>query len=111
MVLSFVPSCGRCSYCLRGRQNLCEVRYGLRGNMVDGTKRLRTDGQEICHFNGLPTCGEYAVVPEDALVLGREDAPRDKLALLGRGGPTRAGAAPGLVEVAHTRLRGCVPIR
>ncbi len=99
VVLSFVPSCGRCSYCLRGRQNLCEVRYGLRGNLVDGTKRLHKDGQEICHFNGLSTFGEYAVVPEDALVLMREDAPLDKLALIGCGVPTGVGAAINTAKV------------
>ena len=99
VVLSFVPSCGRCSYCLRGRQNLCEVRYGLRGNLVDGTKRLHKDGQEICHFNGLSTFGEYAVVPEDALVLVRDDAPLDKLALIGCGVPIGVGAAINTAKV------------
>ena len=99
VVLSFVPSCGRCSYCLRGRQNLCEVRYGLRGNLVDGTKRLHKDGQEICHFNGLSTFGEYAVVPEDALVLVRDDALLDKLALIGCGVPIGVGAAINTAKV------------
>ena len=93
VVLSFVPTCGRCSYCVGGRYNLCEVRYRLQGSMVDGTKRLRKGQQEICTFNGLSTFGEYAVVPEDALVLVREDAPLDKLALIGCGVPTGVGAA------------------
>ncbi len=100
VVLSFVPSCGRCSYCLNGRQNLCEVRYGLRGRLLDGTRRLsksdrrfRTEYQEINHFNGLSTFGEYAVVPEDSLVLVRKDAPLDKTALIGCGVTTGVGAA------------------
>ena len=93
VVLSFVPSCGRCSYCVNGRQNLCEVRYGLRGRMLDGTSRLRKGDQDIHHFNGLSTFGEYAVVPEDGLVLVREDAPLDKLALIGCGVTTGVGAA------------------
>lgn len=93
VVLSFVPSCGQCAYCVKGRQNLCDARYTLRGNMQDGTKRLRKGQQEISHFNGLSTFGEYAVVPEDSLVLIREDAPLDKLALIGCGVPTGVGAA------------------
>ena len=93
VVLSFVPSCGRCSYCINGRQNLCQVRYNLQGNLLDGTKRLRSGDQQISHFNGLSTFGEYAVVPEDSLVLVREDAPLDKVALIGCGVPTGVGAA------------------
>lgn len=93
VVLSFVPTCGRCSYCVNGRYNLCEARYRLRGNLLDGTKRLHKGRQEICHFNGLSTYGEYAVVPEDSLVLVRKDAPLDKLALIGCGVPTGVGAA------------------
>ena len=94
--LSFVPSCGRCSYCISGRRNLCEVRYRPLGVLVDGTKRLRKGQQEICHYAGLSTFGEYAVVPEDALVLIRDDAPLEKLALIG------CGVATGVGAVIHT---------
>jgi S-(hydroxymethyl)glutathione dehydrogenase/alcohol dehydrogenase len=99
LVLSFVPSCGQCSFCVKGRQNLCEARYTLRGNMQDGTKRLRKGGREISHFNDLSTFGEYAVVPEDSLVLIREDAPLEKLALIGCGVPTGVGAAINTAKV------------
>ena len=92
VVLSFVPSCGQCLYCIKGRQNLCEARYGMRGAMLDGTRRLHKGQQEINHFNGLSTFGEYAVVPEDSLVLVREDAPLEKVALIGCGVPTGVGA-------------------
>ncbi len=92
VVLSFVPTCGNCSFCVKGRQNLCVARGQLRGNLLDGTKRLRKGGQEIAHFNGLSTFGEYAVVPEDSLVKVREDAPLDKVALIGCGVPTGVGA-------------------
>ena len=93
VVLSFVPSCGRCSYCVSGRYNLCEVRYRLQGSLVDGTKRLSKGSQEIYHFNGLSTFAEYAVVDQDSLVLIREDAPLDKVALIGCAVTTGVGAA------------------
>ncbi len=94
VVLSFVPTCGRCSYCLDGRHNLCNARGELRGGtLLDGTGRLRLGQQEIYHHNGLSTFAEYAVVPEDNLVLVRDDAPLDKLVLIGCGVSTGVGAA------------------
>jgi len=99
VVLSFVPTCGHCSYCVKGRQNLCEARYQLRGKMLDGTTRLRNGSQEVHHFNGLSTFGEYAVVPEDSLVKIREDAPLDRVALIGCGVPTGVGAVINTAKV------------
>ena len=99
VVLSFVPTCGQCNYCVRGRQNLCDARYQLRGKMLDGTTRLRSGSQEIHHFNGLSTFGEYAVVPEDSLVKIREDAPLDRVALIGCGVPTGVGAVINTAKV------------
>ena len=99
VVLSFVPTCGYCSYCVRGRQNLCEARYQLKGKMLDGTTRLHNGSQEIHHFNGLSTFGEYAVVPEDSLVKIREDAPLDRVALIGCGVPTGVGAVINTAKV------------
>ena len=99
VVLSFVPTCGRCSYCVKGKQNLCEARYQLRGNMLDGTTRLRNGSQKVHHFNGLSTFGEYAVVPEDSLVKIREDAPLDRMALIGCGVATGVGAVINTAKV------------
>ncbi len=99
VVLSFVPTCGKCSFCIKGRQNLCDARYGLRGSMQDGTTRLRKGSQEIHHFNGLSTFGEYAAVPEDSLVKIREDAPLDRVALIGCGVPTGVGAVINTAKV------------
>ena len=99
VVLSFVPTCGRCSYCVKGRQHLCESRYQLRGNMLDGTTRLRNGSQEVHHFNGLSTFGEYAVVPEDSLVKIREDAPMDRMALIGCGVATGVGSVINTAKV------------
>ena len=99
VVLSFVPTCGQCSYCVKGRQNLCEARYNLQGRMLDGSTRLRNGTEEIYHFNGLSTFGEYAVVPEDSLVKIREDAPLDRVALIGCGVPTGVGAVINTAKV------------
>ncbi|HIM62718.1 MAG TPA: Zn-dependent alcohol dehydrogenase [Dehalococcoidia bacterium] len=99
VVLSFVPTCGHCSYCVKGRQNLCEARYQLQGKMLDGTTRLHNSAGDVHHFNGLSTFGEYAVVPEDSLVKIREDAPLDRVALIGCGVPTGVGAVINTAKV------------
>ncbi len=57
VVLSFVPTCGHCSYCVKGRQNLCEARYQIKGKMLDGTTRLHKRAGYLHHFNGLTTFG------------------------------------------------------
>jgi Zn-dependent alcohol dehydrogenase len=67
--------------------------------MLDGTTRLRNGSQEVHHFNGLSTFGEYAVVPEDSLVKIREDAPLDRMALIGCGVATGVGSVINTAKV------------
>lgn len=48
VVLSFIPACGRCAECARGRSNLCV--YGaaiMAGPQLDGTFRFHGRGQDI----------------------------------------------------------------
>jgi len=68
VILSFVPACGRCTYCIEGRPNMCAVRYSLNGNLPDGSTRLRKGTQEIKHFACMSSFAEYGVVPEGSLV-------------------------------------------
>ena len=44
VIFSFIPACGQCFYCLRGKSNLCEPALRLGGNLYDGTSRL-TNGK------------------------------------------------------------------
>jgi len=53
----------------------------------------------VHHFNGLSTFGEYAVVPEDSLVKIREDAPLDRMALIGCGVATGVGSVINTAKV------------
>ncbi|PQP34016.1 alcohol dehydrogenase, partial [Desulfobacteraceae bacterium SEEP-SAG9] len=41
VLTSLVPYCGCCSWCIAGRPNLCDLRYGKRELMLDGTTRFR----------------------------------------------------------------------
>ena len=99
VVLSFVPTCGRCSPCVNGRHNFCDSRYRMGGGLLDGTRRLRKGDQEINHASGLSTFAEYAVVPEDSVVRVRHDVPLDRVALVGCGVATGVGAVINTAKV------------
>ena len=75
---SFVPSCGRCRYCVSGRQNLCDYGAGtLVGGMItDGTPRHFTaDGTPITMLAKLGTFSHHACVAENSLIKVDDDLP------------------------------------
>jgi NDMA-dependent alcohol dehydrogenase len=94
VVLSFIPACGRCRECARGRSNLCV--YGaaiIGGPQLDGTFRFHGRGQDIGQMCVLGTFSEYTVVPISSVVKVDNDVPLDKAALVGCGVTTGYGAA------------------
>jgi S-(hydroxymethyl)glutathione dehydrogenase/alcohol dehydrogenase len=84
VVISFIPNCGSCFYCLHQEPYLCS---GAKqdGNLFDGTTRVHKDGQRIFVMSFVGIMAEYAVVPAAALV--------------GCGVTTGAGAAIRTAEV------------
>ncbi len=66
VVASFIMPCGRCYYCLRGEEDLCERFFSynrLKGVLYDGTTRLfRKDGSPLWMYS-MGGLAEYAVVP------------------------------------------------
>ncbi len=94
VVLSWLPSCGRCFYCSQGRPVLCEwsTPAMLAGTMPDGTTRLASNGHAVYHFSFLSTFAERCVVPEASCVPIREDAPLSVAALVGCAVMTGVGA-------------------
>ncbi len=90
----YIPECRECKFCLSGRTNLCgKIRETQgRGLMPDGTSRLSHAGRLLHHYMGTSTFAEYTVVPEISLAKIREDAPLDKVCLLGCGVTTGIGA-------------------
>jgi NDMA-dependent alcohol dehydrogenase len=95
VVLSFMPSCGRCAMCGKGYPSLCARGAGvLLGRSPDGTHRIVTaDGEGVGCMSYLGTFAPYVCVSTDALVVIDEDIPLDKAALLGCGVPTGWGSA------------------
>ncbi len=93
-MLSWVPYCGQCLYCLSGHPNLCRVAYAAmaQGTLLDGTSRLSRSGKPIYHYSFISSFAEYTVVPEPGCVVIRPDLPLDKAALVGCAVMTGVGA-------------------
>lgn len=100
VILTFLPSCGHCSYCARGMGNLCDLGAALMmGPQIDGTYRFHARGEDIGQMCLLGTFSEYTVVPEASLVKIDQGTPLDKAALIGCGVTTGYGSAVRTGEV------------
>ena len=94
VVLSWMPSCGRCFYCRRGRPNLCEAALPgfFSGTLFDGAIRLSQNGRPVYHYSFLSTFAERAVVPEASCIPIRRDVPLTVAAIVGCAVMTGVGA-------------------
>ncbi len=102
VVLTFLPSCGKCRWCHTGEPNMCDLGAKLRtGKMLDGTGRLRraSDGMEIYNMLLVSTYAEYSVVPEDSVVKVEKHLPLERICLLGCGFTTGFGAATNAIHI------------
>ncbi len=97
----YVPECRQCKFCLSGKTNLCQAIRETQGKglMPDGTSRFSIDGKMIHHYMGTSTFANYTVVPEIALAKIREDAPFEKVCLIGCGVTTGIGAVINTAKV------------
>jgi NDMA-dependent alcohol dehydrogenase len=102
VVLSWMPSCGRCFYCRRGRPMLCEEAMPgmLAGTLLGGAIRLSRDGRPVYHYSFVSTFAERTVVPEASCVRIRKDVPLPIAALVGCAVMTGVGAAVNRARVA-----------
>ncbi len=100
VVLSFLPSCGHCDMCVKGKANMCALGAGvLAGYAPDGTKRIHARGQGVGAMSYLGTFCPYVVAPLDAAVRIDKDIPLDKAALIGCGVPTGWGSSVYAAEI------------
>ncbi|MBE9095067.1 S-(hydroxymethyl)glutathione dehydrogenase/class III alcohol dehydrogenase [Tychonema sp. LEGE 07203] len=97
----YTPECRNCEYCLSHKTNLCQaIRLTQgRGVMPDGTSRFSIDGEKIHHYMGTSTFANYTVLPEIAVAKIRDDAPFDKVCLIGCGVTTGIGAVINTAKV------------
>lgn len=95
IIMSIVPNCGTCNYCLSGRPNYCSTAGSAMsvGGLFDGTSRLSDAGKKINHFLTVASFAEYVVVPESGAVLIPKEMPLDRAALISCAVLTGYGAA------------------
>lgn len=94
VVLSFLPSCGKCRMCVSGQANMCDLGAGvLGGTSPDGTHRIHAQGKGVGAMSYLGTFAPYVTVPTTALVRIDKDIPLKTAALIGCGVPTGWGSA------------------
>jgi S-(hydroxymethyl)glutathione dehydrogenase/alcohol dehydrogenase len=102
VALSWLPSCGRCRYCLTGRPQLCaaapETVFQHRGR--DGTTRLRKGDESIFSMLTVGSFGERTVVPESGAIPIDDSVPFDHAAVVGCAVTTGFGAAVKTARVA-----------
>ena len=94
VALSWTPSCGECSECVRDLPQLCATIWPVMNDagLMDGTSRLSRDGERVYHYCFLSTFAEASVVPERSCVRIPDDVPFDVAALVGCAVTTGVGA-------------------
>lgn len=102
VVLSFIPSCGRCAACEAGMSNLCELRPRLLAgaSVSDGSFRVRARGQDTYPISLVGAFAPYAVVHHTSVVKIDPAIPFDVACLIGCAVTTGYGSA---VHSAHIR--------
>lgn len=94
VVMSFLPSCGKCRMCVSGRSNMCDLGAGvLAGRAPDGTHRVHARGQGVGAMSYLGTFAPVATVPVDAVVRIDPSIPLLPASLIGCGVPTGWGSS------------------
>lgn len=101
----YISECRACENCMSRKTNLCSANEDTQsvGLHPDGTTRFSvTKGGktiEILQFMGCSTFAEYTVCPEVALAKISQDAPLEKVCLLGCGITTGYGAVHNTIKV------------
>lgn len=97
----YTPECRQCAYCLSQKTNLCQAIRTTQGKgvMPNGTSRFSCNGENLYHYMGTSTFANYTVLPEIAIAKIRDDAPLDKVCLIGCGVTTGLGAVINTAKV------------
>lgn len=94
VVCSWNPYCGHCFYCDEAQPILCEKRVAAepKGFLLDGTTRLRINGENVYHYSFVCSHAQYCVVPESGAVRMPREMPFAQACILGCGVLTGVGA-------------------
>jgi S-(hydroxymethyl)glutathione dehydrogenase/alcohol dehydrogenase len=101
VVLSFIPSCGKCPSCQAGLRNLCDLGalllYGT--SVTDGSFRIHARGQDVYPMTLLGTFSPYMVVHRSSVVKIDESVPFEVACLVGCGVTTGYGSATRTADI------------
>lgn len=95
VVLNYMPACGACPSCRRGRSRMCDrgAAMGTGLQVADGTSRHHARGTDLLLSCALGTFARHTVVHEDSCVVVDDDVPFDVAALLSCGVVTGWGSS------------------
>ncbi|GAB2840000.1 NDMA-dependent alcohol dehydrogenase [Actinocorallia aurea] len=94
VITSFVPACGRCKWCAKGIQVLCDNGAKmLEGSQMDGTFRMHYDGKDVATGGLLGTFANWQVYDQLSVIKIREDVPLNVACLVACGVPTGWGSS------------------
>ncbi len=100
VVLTAVPPCGRCYWCVRDEASLCVNMAGIATNTFpDGQTHLSRAGQTIFRGINLAAFGAQVLVPETGAVKVAPDVPLDVVCVIGCAVQTGVGAVLNTAEV------------
>jgi S-(hydroxymethyl)glutathione dehydrogenase/alcohol dehydrogenase len=101
VVMSFIPSCGKCPSCQAGLRNLCDLGAGLLGGAAvsDGTFRIQAKGENVYPMTLLGTFSPYMVVHESSVVKIDPSIPFEVACLVGCGVTTGYGSATHTAQI------------
>lgn len=93
VMVSWIPMCRECTYCLAGKPWLCERPAKHGPLMPDGTSRLvDRSGSPLNHFMSSAVMAEYATLPRQSVVRIDGHVPFECAALVGCAVATGVGA-------------------
>ncbi|MGH9169649.1 MAG: NDMA-dependent alcohol dehydrogenase [Acidimicrobiales bacterium] len=101
VVMSFIPSCGRCRPCVSGSQNLCDLgaHLMLGTPIANGRHRMFADGQGLAPMSLVGCFASHQVLHESSLIKIDPEIPLDKAALVSCGVATGWGSAVNTARV------------
>lgn len=101
VVMSFIPSCGKCRWCASGHQNLCDLgAFLMAGTPIGGGEAyMKLNGTPISPMSLIGCFAEHQVLNEASVIKIDPDLPLDKAALVSCGVTTGWGSAVYVAKV------------
>ena len=100
VMLTPLPPCGYCYYCVRGQASLCvEAQNFMTGVRSDGSSPLSRGGQLVHRGLGIGGFGEYTVVGQNRAIAVPDETPLEIVCLIGCAIQTGVGAVLNTAKV------------